>query len=461
MNFQSPLARNLFSTPEKQQMEPELCKKVIIDEQIQQFNNSGKKQFKFQIIPIKTQTPIKQKHHHSHITPSTSENDCIGTTLVQRFQNQMTLDQIQQSPPSTPKNKGTKSHKELTAQKQGTATPKKKKSAIKSIQTSAWAMDIEDQSEEESPTFERSRYYNEYTQLAVIGNGNFGTVYKCRNNIDKQIYAIKCVKLQGCGKSYDAAESLNEAQALAYLTAKGRCKNIIRYYTAWNERCYYYLCMEYCDYNVTSLQELRKESNQKLEEFEVKKILKDILQGLKFLHEQSITHFDVKPDNILYSKTEGCYKLADLGLSRLTQLKKGEDINEGDSRYLAPEILSNLTTQSDLSKSDIFSLGASIYEIMIGETLPTCGERWLKLRQGLTVNDFGSDFYSIKLRRLICRMMNPNSIFRLSAKASLEDPYLYIPKENFIKWEKLRGFQLRQQLDVIKIMETKKRQMSV
>ena len=42
--------------------------------------------------------------------------------------------------------------------------------------------------------------------------------------------------------------------------------------------------------------------------------------------------------------------------------------------------LFKLTAQSDLSKSDIFSLGASIYEIMIGETLPTCGEKWLKLR---------------------------------------------------------------------------------
>lgn len=50
----------------------------------------------------------------------------------------------------------------------------------------------------------------------------------------------------------------------------------------------------------------------------------------------------MKPDNILFSKADGCYKLADLGLSRLTQLKKGEDINEGDSRYLAPEILSNV-----------------------------------------------------------------------------------------------------------------------
>jgi wee1-like protein kinase len=37
-------------------------------------------------------------------------------------------------------------------------------------------------------------------------------------------------------------------------------------------------------------------------------------------------------------------------------------------------------------------------------------------------------------------MMNPNSTYRLSARQCLEDPYLYIKKENYIKWEKMRGF---------------------
>jgi serine/threonine protein kinase len=52
------------------------------------------------------------------------------------------------------------------------------------------------------------------------------------------------------------------------------------------------------------------------------------------LHERKIAHLDVKPDNILVSE-KGEYKLADLGLARISKNENYEDIEEGDSRYLA------------------------------------------------------------------------------------------------------------------------------
>jgi mitogen-activated protein kinase kinase kinase 1 len=62
--------------------------------------------------------------------------------------------------------------------------------------------------------------------------------------------------------------------------------------------------------------------------------LKDILIGLRYLHERKIAHLDIKPDNILVSE-KGEYKLADLGLARISRNENYEDIEEGDSRYLA------------------------------------------------------------------------------------------------------------------------------
>ena len=57
-----------------------------------------------------------------------------------------------------------------------------------------------------------------------------------------------------------------------------------------------------------------------------------------------------------------------MGLSRIAYRQSGEDINEGDSRYLAPELLNDLCESMipDLTKADIFSLGVSIYELMTG-----------------------------------------------------------------------------------------------
>ena len=63
------------------------------------------------------------------------------------------------------------------------------------------------------------------------------------------------------------------------------------------------------------------------------------------------------------------YKLADLGLARVSKRQHGEDILEGDSRYLARELLNEVEVDGnlpDITKADIFSLGMSLYELMIG-----------------------------------------------------------------------------------------------
>ena len=85
------------------------------------------------------------------------------------------------------------------------------------------------------------------------------------------------------------------------------------------------------------------------------------MNALKYLHENNMVHLDLKPDNLLYSDTT--LKVADLGLCRLARVKRWMELDEGDSRYLAREIL-NYTSETDLTKADIFSLGLSLYEGM-------------------------------------------------------------------------------------------------
>ena len=64
--------------------------------------------------------------------------------------------------------------------------------------------------------------------------------------------------------------------------------------------------------------------------------LRAILQGLASIHKQGILHLDIKPENLLFKGD--VLKLADFGLSRAAKLRNG-DIEEGDSRYLAQEVL--------------------------------------------------------------------------------------------------------------------------
>ena len=54
----------------------------------------------------------------------------------------------------------------------------------------------------------------------------------------------------------------------------------------------------------------------------------------------NIVHLDIKPENILYAKKK--FKITDLGLSRFSKRNYGDDILEGDARYLAKEILNDI-----------------------------------------------------------------------------------------------------------------------
>ncbi len=70
--------------------------------------------------------------------------------------------------------------------------------------------------------------------------------------------------------------------------------------------------MEYCTASLKQYFSLKK----KFTENEIRKILKEICQGLAFIHKHKCAHLGLKPQNILKSKN-GRYRIADLGLSKL------------------------------------------------------------------------------------------------------------------------------------------------
>ncbi|CAD8170253.1 unnamed protein product [Paramecium pentaurelia] len=402
-------SRNLFSNPSSPQtFEPNPCKKLFVNPPFTpEFGNQIRQPIKLQ---VREGIGIEQKKQ-------------LALKIYQQQEYKNQNDQI--NSPSTPK----QNERKL----QQSTGEKSKQNQINKINKRKVIRNLNKQFDGELGV-SKSRYQEEYIQVDVLGSGYFGQVYKCKNRFTNQICAIKCTKIKNNKLNIDLA---NESQALAYLNSKGACKNLVRYFTSWQEGNMLYLLMEYCDYSVNSRQDY--------EEFEIKKILKDITNGLIFLHEQQITHLDIKPENILYSKKDGQYKLADLGLSKKIQQRQ-EDVSVGDFRYIAKELL-NQTEKLDLCKTDIFSLGVTLYQLMIRQQLPSNGEEWHRIRDGIRITDFPENMYSLRLRSLICRMMDPNPISRISVKDILEDEYIYIKNENYIKWEKIRGLMLRRQLD--------------
>ncbi|XP_067446658.1 wee1-like protein kinase [Thunnus thynnus] len=235
-----------------------------------------------------------------------------------------------------------------------------------------------------------SRYTSEFLELEKIGCGEFGAVFKCVKRLDGCIYAIKRSKKPLAG-SVDEQNALREVYAHAVL---GQHPHVVRYYSAWAEDDHMLIQNEYC--NGGTLSDVIAENYRRLSylsELELKDLLLQVTRGLKYIHSTSLVHMDIKPSNIFISRksvascdecddddgltTSVVYKIGDLG--HVTRVNNPQ-VEEGDSRYLANEVLQE--NYSNLMKADIFALALTVVSASGAEPLPTNGDKWHEIRQG-------------------------------------------------------------------------------
>lgn len=107
------------------------------------------------------------------------------------------------------------------------------------------------------------------------------------------------------------------------------------------------------------------EGDECLGELEAKRAMRQILEGLAYLHERNIAHLDLKPQNLLLTVENSCedIKLCDFGISRV--LEKGVEVREilGTTDYVAPEVLSY---EPITLATDIWSIGVLAYVLLTG-----------------------------------------------------------------------------------------------
>lgn len=205
--------------------------------------------------------------------------------------------------------------------------------------------------------------------------------------------------------------------------------HIVRYHQAWMEESRLYIQTELCTTTLAAEMKQGKLTTQRKYKF-----LREISVALEFIHKNGMVHLDIKPENIFVKNDQ--FKLGDFGL--VNKVSNHKDVEEGDSRYMSKELLSG--EHADLTKSDIFSLGITLYELCLvgGKELPHNGPEWQDLRSGkipLLSNT------ALEMYNFIKIMMNPSYAERPSASDLLKRPQLLSPEQRALLIEKNKVIQ--------------------
>lgn len=205
---------------------------------------------------------------------------------------------------------------------------------------------------------------NRYEILERIGGGGMAIVYRALDTILNRYVSVKVLRPQFVSDPEFVHRFRREAQSAASLSHP----NVVNIYDVGVEDETYYIVMEYI--NGKTLKEVIQE-RAPLPTAEAVEIAKQICAALQHAHEHHIVHRDIKPHNILMGK-DGHVKVTDFGIARAissnTITHNGSVL--GSVHYFSPEQARGGITDV---KSDIYSLGVVLYEMMTGE-LPFSGE---------------------------------------------------------------------------------------
>ena len=201
-----------------------------------------------------------------------------------------------------------------------------------------------------------------YEIIGELGRGAMGVVYKATDPVIGRTVAVKTIKLSEEGTGMSRPELLNRFQTEARAAGLLTHPNIVVVFDAGEEDGLAYLTMELVEGK--SLQS-HLDGGQAFPLPRVLRIMEQACAALQFAHERNVVHRDVKPANIMLT-ADDTVKITDFGTAKILQFGTMQQTAHvmGTPSYMSPEQVKGRAVDG---RSDIFSLGVMLYEMVTGE----------------------------------------------------------------------------------------------
>lgn len=250
---------------------------------------------------------------------------------------------------------------------------------------------------------EGNRYYLE----KLLGRGGFSEVWLAKDAITDLELVLK-VYAPGTGMDEDGLQTFSKELARVYNLNH---PNLLRpqHVDSWQGMPY--LLMAYCPQG-----SLVKRIGG-MPETEIRKVLHDVASGLAYLHAHDVIHQDIKPDNVLLDDA-GNYVITDFGISTRARSTLRKSVaasaahSGGTIAYMGPERFGK--EPAPIKASDVWSLGAMLYELMTGDT-PFGEHGGLIQKSGAEIPTIQGN-YSDELKQMVEQMLAPNPWDRPTAE---------------------------------------------
>jgi serine/threonine-protein kinase len=207
----------------------------------------------------------------------------------------------------------------------------------------------------------RADHIGNYEILSRLGQGGMGEVYLARQKGLERLVALKLIRNAGTIHPELLSRFSMEAQALA----RFKHPNIVQVYEIGDDGGVPFISLEYIDGGSLSA---KLRSGTRFDPRAAAEIIRVLAQAMATAHAAGILHRDIKPANILLN-SEGQPKITDFGLAKWVNAGDGPTMTGailGTPSYMAPEQAAG-RTQDIGPQSDVYALGATLYELLTGE----------------------------------------------------------------------------------------------